>query len=230
MCSSDLLGTLATRVGPLMASMDRFDMEVVGRGGHGAYPHKTSDPVTASAAVIGALQTVVSRRVDPVDPAVVSVCTLEAPGAFNVIPERVKLSGTCRSLSPRVHAQLPKLVREIASGAARALGCRLQMKYSRGTPVLMNASGGVDRMRRLWADQSRVRRGPAGSRKCCIEMPPTMGGEDFAFYLKKVKGAFSFLGAAPAASPAPAHNPRFDVDERVLAMGVALHVALALEE
>jgi len=218
------LFTLATRPGPLMASMDRIDMEVIGRGGHGAVPHKTRDPVVAAAAVISALQTVVSRRIAPIDPAVVSVCTLEAPGAFNIIPERVRLSGTCRSLSPEVHAALPGLVREVASGAARGLGCRLRLSYRRGTPVTVNAPGPVAKVRRLWPALAAGRRGR------CVEMPPTMGGEDFAFYLQRVPGAFSFLGAGPARGrSAPFHSPHFAIDERALALGVALHVALALE-
>jgi amidohydrolase len=225
------LGVISNRVGPNMASMDRFDMEVIGRGGHGAIPHKTSDPVVATAAVIQALQTVVSRRIDPLEPAVVSVCTLSAPGAFNVIPDRVELKGTCRSLSPEVHAALPLLVRSLAAGAARANGCRIRMRYSRGTPVLVNSAAGVEKVRRLWRGLVACR--PGGlipRREPVAEGRPTMGGEDFAFYLQKLPGAFCFLGAAPAGGMTGSyHNPRFTLDERALVLGVALHVALALE-
>jgi len=223
------VGVLATRVGPFMAAMDRIDLEVIGRGGHGASPHRARDPVVAAAAVISALQTVVSRRVEPIEPAVVSVCTIQAPGAFNIIPERVRLSGTCRSLSPEVHAALPELVREIASGAARGLGCRLRLKYRRGTPVLVNSAEGIAKVRRLWtalAGCGAPFRPPA---KCLVEDRPTMGGEDFAFYLQRRPGAFSDLGAAPRFGGAPYHSPHFIVDERALVMGTALHVALALE-
>jgi amidohydrolase len=225
------LGVLATRVGPMMASMDRLDLEIIGRGGHGAIPHKARDPVVAAAAVIQALQTAVSRRIDPLEPAVVSVCTLEAPGAFNIIPERVRLSGTCRSLSPEVHAALPDLVREIAGGAARGYGCRVRMRYSRGTPVLVNSAPGVDRVRRLWTALAAERGGPARPERCLADSRPTMGGEDFAFYLQKVPGAFAFLGAAPPGGRAASfHSPHFVINERALAMGVALHLALALED
>jgi len=226
------LGVLANRIGANMASMDRFDMEVVGKGGHGAIPHRTSDPVVATAAVIQALQTVVSRRIDPLEPAVVSVCTLSAPGAFNVIPDRVALKGTCRSLSPEVHAALPVLVRRLAGGAARAHGCRVRMRYSRGTPVLMNSAAGVEKVRRLWCGLIACR--PGGMRpprEPVAEGRPTMGGEDFAFYLQKLPGAFSFLGAAPEGEPAaPYHNPKFTLNERALGLGVAMHIALALED
>lgn len=222
------VGTLSLRVGPLMASMDRFDLEIVGRGGHGAVPHKAKDPVVASAAAILALQTAVSRRIEPIEPAVVSVCTLEAPGAFNIIPERVKLAGTCRSLSPEVHARLPELVRELAGGAARAHGCRLRMRYSRGTPVLVNSREGVGRMSRLWT-QLAEERGVRTPGKPVVEGRPTMGGEDFSFYLQKVPGAFAFLGGAVAGG-ASYHNPRFMIDERALELGTALHVSLAMED
>jgi len=224
------LGVLATRVGPMMASMDRFDLEVIGRGGHGAIPHQARDPVVAAAAVITALQTAVSRRIDPLEPAVVSVCTLEAPGAFNIIPERVRLSGTCRSLSPEVHAALPGLVRQIAAGAARGAGCRVRCRYARGTPVLANSAPAVARLRRLWSTLAAARPGPARPEPPLAESRPTMGGEDFAFYLQRVPGAFAFLGAAPPGGrPAGFHSPHFLINERALGLGVALHLALALE-
>ncbi len=219
------VGVLAARPGPMMASMDRLDMTVTGRGGHGAMPHATRDPVVASAAVITALQTVVSRQVDPLDPAVVSVCTVEAPGAFNIIPTRVRLSGTSRSLSPEVHRKLPEMIRRTAAGAAKGYGCRVRCRYRRGTPVLVNSREGFERMAGLWAGLCR-----AGAAKRLVENQPTMGGEDFAFYLQKLPGCFAFLGAAPRRPQGSFHNPRFLIDERALRLGAALHMSLALEK
>jgi amidohydrolase len=218
------VGSLATAPGPLMAAMDRFDLEVIGRGGHGAMPQMARDPVVAAAAVIGALQTAVSRRTSPLEAAVVSVCTLSAPGAFNVIPERVALSGTCRSLSAAVHAALPGLVRGIAVETARGYGCRVRFRYRRGTPVLVNAAESVARVRRLWSALA----GEFGGG--LAEAEATMGGEDFAYYLQRVPGAFSFLGAGPdRGRAAPFHSPRFAIDERALVLGTALHISLALD-
>jgi len=217
------LGVLALRPGPMMASMDRFEMTVVGRGGHGAMPHTTRDPVVAAAAVVMALQTVVSRQNDPLEPAVVSVCTLHAPGAFNVIPAAVRLSGTARSLSRELYTALPERIRRTAAGAARACGCGLRFGYSRGTPVLVNSAGPVERVRGLWRDLAA-----AGAARETVENRPTMGGEDFAYYLDRVPGCFAFLGAAPRRPGGSYHNPAFAIDERALKLGVALHLCLAL--
>ncbi|MHC4915403.1 MAG: M20 metallopeptidase family protein [Planctomycetota bacterium] len=219
------VGTLALRPGPMMASMDSFEMTVNGRGGHGAMPHATRDPVVASAAVISSLQTVVSRRTDPIDPAVVSVCTLEAPGAFNVIPSRVKMSGTSRSLSESLHRRLPKMIRSTAAAAARAHGCSVRCRYRRGTPVLVNSRREFEKVARLWRALIA-----AGAARRLVENRPTMGGEDFAYYLRKVPGCFAFLGAAPRRRAGSFHNPRFTIDERALRLGVALHLSLALEK
>jgi amidohydrolase len=219
------VGVLAARPGPMMASMDSFHITVSGRGGHGAMPHNTRDPVVASAAVISALQTVVSRQTDPLDPAVVSVCTLEAPGAFNVIPSRVKMSGTARSLSRGLHARLPRMIRSTGSAAARANGCSLRCRYRRGTPVLVNSASGFDKVARLWSGLVR-----AGAALQMVRNQPTMGGEDFAYYLENVPGCFAFLGAAPRKPGGSFHNPGFLIDERALRLGVALHVCLAMEK
>jgi hippurate hydrolase len=217
------VGTLAVRPGPMMAAMDRFDCTVTGSGGHGAMPHLCRDPVVAAAAVIGALQTVVARRVPPLDPAVVTVGTVEARGAFNVIPQRVRLSGTARSLSRDLHARLPGMIREVAAGTARAMGCRLRLRYSRGTPVLVNSAGCCARLAGLWKGLIA-----AGGALRLVENRPTMGGEDFAFYLEKVPGCMAFLGAAPRERGGTFHSPDFLVDERAMRPGIALHASLAL--
>ena len=217
------VGVLVNASGVMMAAMDRFEMTILGRGGHGGMPQNTRDPVVAAAAVVIALQTVVSRRVSPTDACVVSVCTIDAPGTFNVIPDQVRLTGTCRSLSSHVHAALPALVREIAAGVARSHGCRLRLRYTRGTPVLANAPAAVAKVRALWAALTR------GAEGGVADAAPIMGSEDFAFYLERVPGAFSFLGAGPGrGSGAPLHSPRFTLNERALPLGVALHIALAL--
>jgi amidohydrolase len=218
------VGSLALRVGPMMAAMDRFDMTINGKGGHGAIPHNTNDPVVASAAVISALQTIASRKVSPLDPVVVSVCTLEAGGAFNVIPDRVVMSGTARSLNSEVHARLPELIKSTAVAAARTQGCRVRCSYNRGTPVLVNALDQVERMRAAWGGLVK-----AGAATDCADFGPIMGGEDFAYYLQEVPGALAFLGAAPKKPAGEIHNPKFVINERAMVLGIATHVSLVLE-
>ena len=214
-------GTLGTRVGPLMASMDRVDIAIEGTGGHGAFPHRCHDPVLAGAEIVQALQSIVSRRVDPLEPAVLSITQFHAGDAFNVIPARAQLAGTARSLSPNVRKNLPVWIQEIASGAAAAHGTRAGSKFTFGTPVLVNERDSVERVREAFgALDGKV-----------VEAGPMMGGEDFAFYLEKVPGAFAFLGAGDG-TPATAqgfHHPRYNIDEKALAWGAAFFVQLALE-
>jgi amidohydrolase len=205
-----------------MASMDKFEIEIEGVGGHGAMPHLTHDPVLAAAETIVSLQQIVARRVDPLEAAVVSVCRVDAGSAFNVIPSRAHLTGTARSLSDPVRERLPRWIVEIAGGVAAAHGQKAQVNYVHGTPVLVNPPECVERMSRSFcALGGRVQ-----------EAKPTMGGEDFAFFLEKIPGCFGFLGASDG-TPATAqsfHSPRFNLDERALAWGTALFVQLVLDK
>jgi len=215
-------GCLGLRSGPLMASMDRFEIEVEGSGGHGAMPHLTRDPVLAAAETIMALQAIVARRVDPFDSAVVSVCRMDAGSAFNVIPARAHLTGTARSLSRLVRERLPLWIEEIAVGVTAAHGQKAQVSYVHGTPVLVNPAEYVERMSHAFCALG-------GSVQ---EAKPTMGGEDFAFFLEKIPGCFGFLGASDG-TPATSqcfHNPRFNLDERALAWGTALFVQLVSDK
>jgi len=215
-------GCIGLRSGPLMASMDRFEIEIEGSGGHGAMPHLTRDPVLAAAETIMALQAIVARRVDPFDSAVVSVCRVDAGSAFNVIPSRAHLTGTARSLSRPVRECLARWIEEIAGGVTAAHGQKARVSYVQGTPVLVNPPEYVERMGRAFSALG-------GSVQ---EAKPTMGGEDFAFFLEKIPGCFGFLGAGDG-TPATAqcfHSPRFNIDERALAWGTALFVQLACDK
>lgn len=215
------VGCLGLRSGPFMASMDKFEISVEGVGGHGAMPHLSRDPVLAAAQIIVGLQSIVSRRVDPLDSAVVSVCQMDAGSAFNVIPSRARLIGTARSLSPNIHTGLPQWIEEIASGVAKAHGQKISMEYIRGTPVLVNQIEAVEKMGRAFR--------ALGGEETNIK--PTMGGEDFAFYLQKIPGCFGFLGAGNG-SPETSqcfHHPRYNIDERALAWGAALFVQMVCD-
>jgi len=215
-----LTGELGVRVGPMMAAMDSFALTVTGRGGHGAMPHQTRDPVHASARVITALQQISSRRVDPLDPVVVSVCAVHGGNAFNVIPDKVEMKGTCRTLSASLHEKLPGMIEEVATRAAQACGCEAELGLDRGTPVLENERGSYEKLTGRF-------RSLGGT---VHEIQPTMGGEDFAYYLQKVPGAFAFLGVGGDGSVdrAKLHSGRLNIDEEALPLGAALLASMAL--
>lgn len=215
------VGTLGTRSGPLMASMDRFELTVTGHGGHGAMPHLTHDPIPVVAEIVLALQTIVGRRVDPLEPAVVSVCQIAAGHAFNVIPQECWMAGTARSLSGGTRKRLEQWIGEIGEGVAKAHGMKAALKYDHGTPVLANRAESVERMLRAFRT--------LGGRD--QEIPATMGGEDFAYYLERVPGCFAFLGAGSESTrdSGSLHHPRFGIDEEALAWGTATFVQLALD-
>lgn len=214
-------GVLGIRSGPLMASMDKLEITVEGIGGHGAMPHLTRDPVLAAAQIITALQSIVSRRVDPLDQAVVSICQMDAGSAFNVIPGKARLIGTARSLSALTRDNLPLWVEEISSGIAKAHGQKARVDYLRGTPVLVNQKGSVEKMTRAF-------RALGGSES---EIKATMGGEDFAWYLQTIPGCFGFLGAGNGSDETSHcfHHPKYNIDEKALVWGTALLVQLILD-
>lgn len=215
------VGVIGTRPGPLMASMDRFELAVTGRGGHGAMPHLTHDPIPVAAEIILALQTIVGRRIDPLEPAVVSVCQIAAGDAFNVIPQECHMAGTARSLSAAIRKRLPQLIGEISEGVAKAHEMKAALKYEHGTPVLSNHAESVEKMVRSFRS--------LGGRD--QEIPATMGGEDFAYYVERVSGCFGFLGAGSESTrdAGSLHHPRFEIDEEALAWGSAAFVQLALD-
>ncbi len=218
---------LGTRAGELMAAMDSFSLTVHGRGSHAAMPEKAHDPVIAAAAVIEALQTVVSRRVSALDPIVVSVCELRAGSAFNVIPEEVWMRGTVRTLSASVREKVPSMMEDIAKGAASAHSCAVSLEYVHGTPVLVNDGSCVAHLRRAYGRTAEA----LGRKPCHRDIQPSMGGEDFAFYLQRVKGALAFLGSSDGTERTsfPLHNSRFDIDESVLATGALALATVAVE-
>jgi amidohydrolase len=202
------LGTAAVASGPMMAAVDEFRIDVASPGGHAASPHETRDAVVAAAQIVTALQTIVARRISPLSAAVVSVTSVHGGSAFNVLPESVTLTGTCRSFDRDVREHLASLVPEVVAHAAAAAGCAARTSYERRTPALVNDPAEAERARRVAASLPGLR----ASSEC-----RTMGGEDFAEFLLRVPGAFAFVGAARADGPrGPHHAPDFDFDERAL--------------
>jgi amidohydrolase len=213
-------GKVATKAGPIMAAADAFEMEIKGSGGHGAMPHLAADAVVIAAQVVTALQTVVSREVDPVEPAVLTVGEIGAGTAFNIIPEKARLGGTVRTLNADLRERMPERIEEIARGVARGMRGDADLDYNFSYPVTVNDEGAASRAlgvaEKLFGGES------------VLELPdPSMGAEDFAYFLEKVPGAFIWLGVGEDVSGL--HTPQFAFDEEVLPRGSALLAALALE-
>ncbi|MFF5991005.1 M20 metallopeptidase family protein [Prauserella flavalba] len=219
-------GRLATRPGPIMASADSFHVKVTGRGGHGSMPQNAVDPVPAAAAMVGALQTMITRRIGVFDPAVLSVTRIEAGTTTNVIPETAVLEGTIRTLSERtrslVHAELHK----VCEGVAAAHGCRVLPDIEPGYPTTVNDAGEAARVLELAGEV-------LGADNVVEMADPIMGAEDFSYVLQRVPGAFAFLGACPPDTApeeaAPNHSNRVHYDEAAMANGVAMYAAFALD-
>jgi N-acetylcysteine deacetylase len=210
-------GHVGIKVGPLMAAVDTIRIDVEGKGGHGAIPNLTIDPVVAGSAIVMALQTAVSRNVSPLEPAVVSICTFQAgSGAHNVIPPSATLLGTVRTFNPAVRAQMPALLERIVTEVAAGYGAKATFSLlPGGTPAVMNDAGMADLMRRAAETVGMP----------VAEAVPTMGGEDFAEYQQVVPGCFVWLGTG---CPESWHHPQFVVDEAVIERGAALFAQAAV--
>jgi hippurate hydrolase len=214
-------GTVATKAGPIMAAADAFEMEVRGTGGHGAMPHLSADAVVIAAHVVTALQTVVSRGVDPVEPAVLTVGEIGAGTAFNIIPEKARLGGTVRTLNEDLRKRMPERIEAIAQGVARGMRADAHLDYTFSYPVTRNDAEA--------AGQVLKTAGDLFGEESVLELAnPSMGGEDFAYFLEKVPGAFVWLGVGEDVSGL--HTPQFAFDERILPRGSALLTALALKQ
>ena len=211
-------GDVATKAGPIMAAADAFEIEIRGSGGHGAMPHLAADAVVIAAQVVTALQTVVSREVDPVEPAVLTVGEIGAGTAFNIIPEKARLGGTVRTLNPDLRKSMPGRIEDVARGVAKGMRGDAYLDYTFSYPVTVNDEGAVGHALGVAEDLFGA--------ESVRELPnPSMTAEDFAFFLKKVPGAFIWLGVGEDVSGL--HTPQFAFDEEILPRGTALLAALA---
>lgn len=203
-------GTIHYRKGPVMAAADRFEITIKGFGGHGAQPHKTKDAVVIAAQLVLNLQQIVSRRVDPIESAVVSVGSFVAENAFNVIADSAKLKGTVRTFSPYVRNHIEKEIERIVKGTCLTADCDYEYDYNRGYPAVVNHDDETEFLAEIAKEVPEV--------ACVEEMNPEMGGEDFAYYLERVKGTFFFTGAMPdgVENPYPHHHPKFEINEKAL--------------
>ncbi|MGZ4677345.1 MAG: M20 metallopeptidase family protein [Acidimicrobiia bacterium] len=220
-------GLVGGRPGPILASADVLDIRLTGRGGHASLPHLANDPMPVAAEIVTALQSFVTRRIDPFDPAVVTITKIRAGTTNNVIPEHVDRTGTLRSVSERTRGRALAGIERVATGIAAAHEMHATVTVTPGYPPTVNHAEGADRI-------ARATRAALGER-AYVEMPaPLMGAEDFAYVLQQRPGALAFLGVCPpgvAMADAPAcHSNRMTIDEDAMAGGVALYAALALSE
>jgi amidohydrolase len=214
------LGQISAMAGPVMAAADKWQCRIRGSGGHGAAPHQTADPLVAAAQVIVALQTVVSRNVDPQRTAVLTVGTVHGGDAFNIIPERVALDGTIRTFDPEVRSLVIRRLEEIAQGTSAALGCSAQVEVQALTPAVVNDPTVAGAVRQVAAEM-------VGEQNL-IELR-TMGSEDMAYVNAEIPGCYIFVGAGNKAAglARPHHCPEFDFDEDVLPLIAGLLTGVA---
>ena len=205
------IGNFALRPGPLMASSDRIYITIEGKGGHAAKPHECIDTVLVGAHVITALQSIVSRNIDPLESGVVSICMFHAGSAGNVIPARADLTGTARSLKPEVRDLLERRVVEVTETTAAMFGAKAHAVYKRDYPVTSNHE-------RQTAFAASIAAEVSGRDNVNTAMPPLMGGEDFSFMLEKRPGAFIFMGNGPSAG---LHHPAYDFNDDAIPVGVS---------
>lgn len=214
------LGIVGTKAGAMMAAADTFEVKIQGRGGHGGMPHHTVDAIIVATQVINQLQLLVSRKVDPLQSAVLTVGTFHAGQADNIIADTATFTGTIRTLDPEVREYMEKEFRRVVEGICQSLHAEVNIQYKRGYPILINH---VAETRHFMT----VAEHDLGKERV-MEVPPIMGGEDFAYYLEHVPGAFFFTGAGNEEIGAtyPHHHPQFDFDERAMLVGGKLLLSL----
>lgn len=203
--------------GPMMAAADNFTIRVTGQGGHGSMPHQAVDSILAASHVVVNAQSIVSRSVDPLTPAVVSFGTVKGGTVYNIIPGEVLLTGTVRTFEPETQALIQNRLQAIAESTCRSLGAQAEFRYDQGYPPLVNDAAMTGLVRETAQDVL----GP----DCLKPFAPIMGGEDFAYYLQKIPGAFFFFGMGDGME-FPHHHPAFDLDERALPKAVLLMTQL----
>ncbi|MFN7528577.1 MAG: M20 family metallopeptidase [Dolichospermum sp.] len=213
------LGTVGVRPGALMAAVELFRCTIFGKGGHGAIPHQTVDSLVVAAQIVSALQTIVSRNINPLDSAVVTVGELHAGTAVNVIADTAKMGGTVRYFNPDLAGFFKERIEKIIAGICQSHGANYDLDYIHLYPPVINDAQVAALVRSVAEEVIEI---PIGVFSEC----QTMGGEDMSFFLQEVPGCYFFLGSANAEKKLdyPHHHPRFDFDETALPMGVEMFV------
>jgi len=211
------VGTFAIRKGGIMAAPDKFQLKLIGLGGHAAEPHNTADTIVIGAQIVGALQTIAARNANPLRSVVVSVTQFHAGTTHNIIPEEAFISGTVRSLDEGVRDLAERRIGEIAAGIASAHGATIEYEYERACPVTVNHPAETDYAARAAIDV-------VGADNVDTEVDPSMAGEDFAFMLQSRPGAYIMIGNGETAG---LHNPAYDFNDEAIAAGISYWVRLA---
>lgn len=218
------LGWVHVAKGPVMAGAEEFKIKIIGKGGHGAVPNATVDPVVCAAQIISASQSIVSRNVGPLETAVVSFTMINGGTAFNIIPQEVTMEGTIRTFDPQVRSKVIKRFEEIVKGVAAAMGCQVEMHVKQLTPALINADNVTSKVQ-----QTARRLLPEANHDDTPYL--TMGAEDMAYMQAKVAGCYFFVGSNNKERHLDYghHHPKFDFDEKALINGAALMAAAAAD-
>jgi amidohydrolase len=203
------VGKFATRPGPVMAATDEFTIDITGLGGHAARPHGTIDPIIVGSSIVQALQTIVSRSVDPIESAVVSVTKFHAGDAYNIIAETAQIAGTVRTLKPEMRDLVEGRFRAIIANLGPAFGAKIALRYVRNYPITRNHPSET-------AFAAKAAGDVVGARAVDSEAPPVMGGEDFSYMLEARPGAFVFIGNGDTAG---LHNPAYDFNDDIIPIG-----------
>jgi amidohydrolase len=214
------LGIIGIRSGPLMAAMSRFQITILGRGGHAAMPHMCVDALDVGVQVVNALQRLVSRKISPLHPTVLTVASFQAGSAFNVIPDQAQLAGTTRTFDRETWTLWAGRIEQVVSGVCNSMGAKYKLDFTSGFAPLVNDPEIAERMSRAAGNVVSPEQ---------IQSPEqTMGGEDMSFFLEKVPGCYVFLGIKDNRK-ATLHSPYFDFDESILPLGVELASHYALQ-
>ncbi len=218
------VGTMTAVAGSVCAASDRFWVRITGRGGHAAGPHRSIDPVVIGSHIVLALQSIVARRTNPLDSAVISITQFHAGSAGNVIPDEALLNGTVRTLKAHVQDEVEPLMRQIIEATALAHGATATLEYTRGYPPVVNAA---DATERAALAAGKV----VGAEHVIRERLPGMGGEDFSFMALKVPGCFVRVGQARGErGSVSVHNPKYDFNDEILPLGASLWATLVEQE
>ncbi|NSL50653.1 M20 family metallopeptidase [Calidifontibacillus erzurumensis] len=216
------LGDITYRPGPFMAAADKFEIKIQGKGGHGALPHLSKDSIVIGSQLVLNLQQIVSRRVDPLEPAVLSIGSFVAENAHNIIADSVFMAGTVRTMNEKTRNFIEKEIDRIVNGVCSASDATYTYTYNKGYPPVMNHADQCEFLARIAQNVPDVVN--------VYETPPIMGGEDFAYYLQHVKGVFFFTGAMNPDWEIvyPHHHPKFDIDERAMLIAAKTLGSLAV--
>ncbi|MGE0223513.1 MAG: M20 aminoacylase family protein [Acetobacteraceae bacterium] len=212
-------GRFLWRSGPIMAAVAFFDITITGRGSHGAFPHQGIDPVVVAAQIVTALQTIVSRTIEPVEGGVVSVGQISGGDAYNILPERVTMKGTARWFNPRVGEQIEAGMHRIVKGIAESLGARAELTFFHHAPATINDPEAT-------ALTVRAATSIAGDPQVREMRAPTMGGEDFAYMLNAKQGSYIMLGSGDGPDAPVLHHPLYDFNDDVLPVGASYWATL----